>query len=165
MDGRARCAIASSALALAIASAWGLAGCGSGGSSAAPSTGSSIAGVRFSQCIRAHGVSAFPDPGGAFPAGIKRSPAFRSAMQTCLRLEPPATSTGKQFTGSQRIAALAQVRCIRDHGLANFPDPTFPRTGGELLPAIPGFNPASPAFRHAATACGLKGSVGQPRGG
>jgi hypothetical protein len=86
-------------------------------------------------------------------------------MQTCLRLEPHATSTGKPFKESQRLAALAQVRCIHDHGMPNFPDPTFPNTGGELFPAIPGFDPESPAFKHAAAACGLGRLVGQPYGG
>ena len=122
-------------------------------------------GVRFAACIRAHGVPDFPDPGRAFPPGLKHAPAFQTAMKTCLKLEPPGTSTGKHFNASQRATALAQVRCIREHGMPDFPDPTFPASGGELFPAIAGFNPASPAFRHAAAACGLQGSIGQPRGG
>ena len=143
-----------------------LAGCASGGDSAGRTTGTTAAaGVKFAQCIRSHGAPNFPDPGGSFPPGIKQSPAFGSAMQACLRLQPPATSTGKRFTESQRVAALAQVRCIRDHGMPSFPDPTFPSTGGELFPAIPGFDPDSPAFKRAAAACGLRGPVGQPRGG
>jgi hypothetical protein len=86
-------------------------------------------------------------------------------MKTCLKLEPPGRSTGKHFNSSQRAAALSQVRCIRAHGIPNFPDPTFPASGGELFPAIAGFNQASPAFRHAAAACGLTVSIGQPHGG
>jgi hypothetical protein len=60
---------------------------------------------------------------------------------------------------------LAQVRCIREHGISNVSDPTFPASGGELFPVIAGFNPASSAFRHAAAACALNGSIGQPQGG
>jgi hypothetical protein len=86
-------------------------------------------------------------------------------MKTCNRLQPESTSTGKPLTGAQRIAALAQVSCLRRHGMRNFPDPSFPSTGGELFPAIRGFNRDSPAFKHAAAACGLKGPVGQPKGG
>jgi hypothetical protein len=139
-----------------------LTACGSGGFS----VGTTAAGaLKVADCLRSHGVPNFPDPGGPSAAGIKQSPAFRSAIHTCLRLDPPATATGKTFTGAQRIAALAQVTCIRNHGMPNFPDPTFPRSGGELFPAIPGFNPESPAFRQAATACALSGPVGQPRGG
>lgn len=146
---------------LAIACVAALAACGSGGSYA----GTPGAAVKFAQCIRSHGVPNFPDPGGSFPSGIKQAPAFRSAMQTCLRLEPPGTSTGKPFSESQRIAALAEVSCIRDHGMPTFPDPTFPSTGGELFPAIPGFDPESPVFKRAAATCRLGGAVGQPHGG
>ena len=34
--------------------------------------------------------------------------------------------------------------------MPDFPDPTFPSRGGELFPAIPGFNSASPAFKRIA---------------
>lgn len=104
---------------------------------------SANSGVRFAACIRAHGVPDFPDPGGSLPPGLKHVPVFQTAMKACLKLEPPGTSTGKHFNASQRATALAQVRCIRDHGTPNFPDPTFPASGGELFPAIAGFNPAS----------------------
>jgi hypothetical protein len=117
--------------------------------------------------MRSHGVPNFPDPGapGGFSGIHKQSPAVRSAMQACNRQVPTGRSTGSVLNESQRIAALAQAGCIRHHGVPNFPDPTFPGTGGMLFPAIPGFNPASPAFRHAASVCGLKGAVGQPHGG
>ena len=122
-------------------------------------------GVRLAECVRTHGYPQFPDPGGAFPPGIKQSPAFRTAWQKCLKLEPTGSSTGTQFNASQRATALTQVRCIREHGMPNFPDPTFPASGGELFPAIAGFNPASPAFKHATAVCGLKQTIGQPHGG
>jgi hypothetical protein len=162
MNGGAnRLSMALTAVGCAIA----ISGCGS---SSAPSnstaTGNGRA-VEFASCVRSHGVPNFPDPGARFPPGIKQSPAFRSAMQTCNRLQPDGRSTGNPLTESQRIAALAQVRCLRDHGMPNFPDPTFPSSGGELFPAIPGFDPESPTFKHAAAACGVRGPVGQPHGG
>jgi len=115
--------------------------------------------------MRSHGVANFPDPGGSIPPGIKESPAFRSATETCNRLYPSGRSTGAQLTPAQRTAALAQAACIRAHGVPSFPDPTFPRSGGMLFPAIPGVDPNSPAFKHTAAECGLRGSVGQPHGG
>ena len=152
--------------ALAGVCVTGLAACGgSGPHKPAKASARTNSGVKFAQCVRTHGYPDFPDPGGAFPPGIKQSPAFESAWKTCLTLEPQGTSTGKPFNASQRATALAQVRCIRNHGIANFPDPTFPASGGELFPAIPGFNPESPAFKSAADACGLKVAVGQPHGG
>ena len=115
--------------------------------------------------MRSHGVASFPDPGGPIVSGIKQLPGFRSAMATCNRLYPSSGSTGVSSTEAQRTAALAQARCIRDHGVPNFPDPTFPSSGGELFPAVAGLDANSPAFKHAAAACGLRGSAGQPHGG
>ena len=150
---------------VALGCAIAIYGCGT---SSAPSnstgTGDGRA-VEFASCMRSRGVPNFPDPGGTFPSGIKQSPAFRSAMQACNRLQPGGASTGRPLTESQRIAALAQVRCLRDHGMPNFPDPTFPSGGGELFPAKPGFDPESPALKHADAACGLREPVGQPHGG
>ena len=132
--------------------------------SAGTASGNTVA-LEFANCMRSHGVQNFPDPGGPIVPGIKQSQAFRSGMQTCNKLYPTSRSTGATLTEAQRTAALAQARCIRDHGVPNFPDPTFPSTGGKLFPAIPGLDPESPAFKHAASACGLRGSVGQPHGG
>jgi hypothetical protein len=115
--------------------------CGSsGGPSISAATGSGDTGaVEFAGCMRSHGVPNFPDPGA--PQGgdgvLKQSPAFRSAMQTCNKLQPGGTPKATRLTEAQRIAALAQARCIRDHGMPNFPDPQFPSTGGQLIPAIP----------------------------
>ena len=49
--------------------------------------------VRFAGCMRAHGVSSFPDPtaGGAFRLGSginPRAPAFTAAMSDCRKLGP-----------------------------------------------------------------------------
>ncbi len=140
----------------------------SGGPSSSAGTGSGdTLALEFANCMRSHGVANFPDPGTppSLNADLKKSPAFRSAMQTCNKLQPAGRSSGTPLTEAQRVAALAQAKCIRDHGLPNFPDPTFPSSGGELIPAIPGFDPASPGFKHAAGACGLKLPVGQPHGG
>jgi hypothetical protein len=37
---------------------------------------------------------------------------------------------GSPASGSQRPAALANAECMRKHGVANFPDPTFLSSGG-----------------------------------
>jgi hypothetical protein len=122
----------------------------------------------FAQCMRSHGVSNFPDPtpGGGIdlPPNVNPdSPAFRSARETCRqylpnRAGPVATSA------SDRAAALALSRCMRTHGVPQFPDPAF--TSAQNAPrvlvlrgmvfAIPAsVNPKSPAFRRAARACGI----------
>ena len=83
-------------------------------------------------------------------------------MLTCNKLYPSSGSAGAPLTEAQRTVLLAQARCLRDHGVPNFPDPTFPRTGGAFFPAVPGFDPGSPAAERAAAACGVRG---QPHGG
>jgi hypothetical protein len=112
--------------------------------------------------MRAHGVPSFPDPGGSFSPGIKQNPAFGPAMQRCNKLLPISKSTSAGLPEAQRAILLAQAACIRTHGVPSFPDPTFPRGGGVSYPAVPGFDPGSPASQRAAAACGVKG---HPHGG
>jgi hypothetical protein len=42
---------------------------------------------------------------------------------------------------------------MRKHGVPNFPDPTFPRSGGRSVQLPPGLSAQSPAFLNAAKAC------------
>jgi len=65
---------------------------------------------------------------------------------------------------SQKLRALAFAKCMRGHGVPNFPDPTLgPSTGagaalalrGMVFAFSGGLDPRSPAFRQAAAACGL----------
>jgi len=151
-----------------------LTACGSTGQPSGTVTGSADAAaghtsrdLEFSECMRAHGVSAFPDPtanGLQLPAGVNaQSPAFQSAQQACKQYlpnkgAPPATSA------KDRAAALAFARCMRSHGVPGFPDPAFtsPRDAPRVL-VLRGMvfaisrtiDPKSPAFRQAASACGL----------
>ncbi len=123
--------------------------------------------VEFSDCMRSHGVTNFPDPGPnglQIPLGINtQSPSFRSAQEACKQYlpnggAPPATSA------SERGAALAFAKCMRTHGVPDFPDPAFssPTNAPRVLVlramvfAIPpSVDPKAPAFQHAARACGL----------
>ncbi len=150
-----------------------LAACGSVGQPAGTGTGAANAtangktrDVAFSDCMRAHGVTNFPDPtsnGLQVPTGINRqSPVFRSAQQACKKYlpnggAPPATSP------AERTAALTFARCMRTHGVPAFPDPAFtpPHAARVLILRSMVFalgssiDPKSPAFQQAAQACGL----------
>jgi hypothetical protein len=151
-----------------------LAACGSTGQPTGTATGaagtafrSKTRDVAFSRCMRAHGVTNFPDPtsnGLQVPASVNpRSPAFRSAQNACRQYlpnggEPPATNP------ADHGAALAFARCMRAHGLTDFPDPAMtPPTGSASVFDVHGMvfafptqiDPKSPAFRQAAHACGL----------
>jgi hypothetical protein len=55
-------------IASAAACAAALAACGSGGNHHNKTAGKVSSDVEFAQCVRSHGYSKFPDPGGAFPS-------------------------------------------------------------------------------------------------
>lgn len=61
-------------------------------------------------------------------------------------------STGQPRAGSQ---AVAYSRCMRTHGVPDFPDPTISRSGNRvgIGLSIPGSVSASPAFKTAQQAC------------
>jgi hypothetical protein len=82
-------------------------------------------GVKFSECIRAHGVSDFPDPNakGEYQYGVSVTPAvWQKAVHACKELEPPGALSG-QRTPKQQSAALRFAQCIRANGVKDFPDP------------------------------------------
>ena len=82
--------------------------------------------LKFSGCMRANGVSDFPDPNalGVFPSyGVSVTPAvWTKAVAACKALQPPGTLSAK-LTPAQESAALKFAQCIRAHGVPDFPDP------------------------------------------
>ena len=90
--------------------------------------------VSFSECMRANGVSAFPDPNASGELTIDAvangssldtsTAAFEQAMSACKDLEPPGF-TGHERSAKQQEAALEFAQCIRDHGVKDFPDPAI----------------------------------------
>ena len=152
-----------------------LAACGSTGQPSGTATGSADGAsgdktndFKFAQCMRSHGVTNFPHPtpGGGIELGPglnPASPAFRTARQACRQFlpnkaGPPATSA------ADRAAALTLARCMRSHGVPQFPDPAFtpPANAPRVLVmrgmvfAIPAsVDPKSPAFQRAARTCGF----------
>jgi hypothetical protein len=126
--------------------------------------------VGYSECMRSHGVTDFPDQtaGGGIhitpSSGIDpRSPAFQAAQQTCRKElpgggPPPASATD--------VAAEVSIsKCMRAHGVPGFPDPTgTPPTApqgnviainGAFFVLSPEIDSQSPSFKRAAAACGL----------
>jgi hypothetical protein len=81
--------------------------------------------VKFAECIRAHGVSDFPDPNekNQFEYGVSVTPAvWTKATTACKDLQPPGTLSGKR-TPKQQSASLRFAQCVRDNGVKDFPDP------------------------------------------
>jgi hypothetical protein len=131
-------------VAAAFATAVSLAACG--GSSPSTTTNTAVSGApragqrgreayRFSDCMRAHGVSDFPDPqihqdGNqvsvivSLNPTIVSSPAFKSAQQACgksVGLDQAAPALSGAGLQRQAQEALAFARCMRERG---FPSPT-----------------------------------------
>ena len=88
--------------------------------------------VKFAECMRANGVSAFPDPNASGELTIDAvangssldtsTAAFKQALSACKDLEPPGFTGGKR-SPEQQEAALKFAQCIRDNGVEDFPDP------------------------------------------
>ena len=123
------------ALALVAMVAVISAGCGGTRSSSGTSTNTASPhskAVKFAECMRANGVSGFPDPdatgaltidavanGSSLDTG---SAAFEQALSACEDLEPPGF-TGHERSAQEQEGALKFAQCIRDNGVKDFPDP------------------------------------------
>ena len=142
------------------------AACGGGGD---PSGGSHETTYQkelaFSECMRAHGVPNFPDPGsngvitsqGGGKASAKPQtqriggPQMTKANKDCAHLLP----NGGVPTAAQRQEMLNQAlkftECMRSHGVPNMPDPST--GGGAVSLGGSGINLNSPQFQSAQHAC------------
>jgi hypothetical protein len=146
----------------AIGCAVAIAACGSSGkSSNAAGTVGSSGPIKFADCMRSHGVPNFPDPRpnsgvdlGPGSGINQQSPAFQSAQRACG--EPGSTGgTLLPVSESEKLAQIAASRCMREHGVPNYPDPTFCACRPRVSVALPpGINPQSPAFQRAQKICG-----------
>jgi hypothetical protein len=97
--------------------------------------------------MRNHGLPSFPDPTmtdhngqqvayltAAIP--VDPSPAFKSAQNACRGILPTPsnnspTQLAQQQAREQHILAFA--KCVRSHGIPDFPDPT---SQGQLTPEM-----------------------------
>ena len=115
----------------AITCAVAIAACGS--SSKPRSTadvGSSPQSIKYSDCMRSHGVPNFPDLNAdgsvSLPSSINpQAPAFQAAQQTCASLRPGAGSPPPPISLPQQKSFVANAQCMRKHGVPNFPGPVF----------------------------------------
>jgi hypothetical protein len=183
MRFRARHALSITALFLACGVV--VAACGGAGSPGVASIGSStttttspaagasstnkatvyLDGVKYTECMRAHGVPNFPDPNGAgnffstMSRGIgtvngvqvdENSSFYVKANKTCQHLLPVATPAQRdQFLAR----TLKYVQCLRTHGIPNMPDPTISDGNIRLSFGPTGLRPNSPRLQAAMRAC------------
>jgi hypothetical protein len=152
-------------------------GTSSGGRGSSPESTASHeqAMVTFAKCMRASGVSNFPDPssGGRITVPTATNPAaplFKTAQAKCQKLLPGGGLPGSEPSSPHALAHWLNVsRCMRKHGIHDFPDPTTsvpskPPAGigevadreGAILLFSSTINQQSPAFTRAAAACGFQ---------
>jgi len=164
-----------SAIAIALVSAMAIAACG-GSSKPNSHGGSKSAGsfLAFSQCMRSHGVTNFPDPsshgGLQLPTGFNtQAPSFKAAQTACFHKLPGGGPGNQKPTKQQVDQEVAVSECMRAHGVTGFPDPTVHTGGppnvnpaqysavedrGGVIIAIPkSIDTNSPVFKHASQTC------------
>jgi hypothetical protein len=131
-----------------------------GGSASSSSDGSASGTdqmLAYSQCMRAHGVTDFPDPNASgnvqvAPGSLNdpmNSPQEQTAENECRHLLPGGGTSGS--VDQQKVDQLLKLaQCMRANGVPNFPDPTV--SGGNVtLNGSFAFN--SPQFQKAERAC------------
>jgi hypothetical protein len=112
---------------------------GSGGSSTGSGGSPTAAGppqsqeLAFARCMRAHGVTDFPDSGGPLQPSPGsdlniNNPTYRAAQQVCRSLEPGGHLSPAQVAQND-TNALKFAKCMRNHGIIKYPDP-IPEGGG-----------------------------------
>jgi hypothetical protein len=138
-----------------------VAGQGASSTPGASPSGDPDGGLAYAKCMREHGISDFPDPqpGGGLGGAVRGSdldpnnPQFKAADEACKSLLPSPPSNEDQ---EQEFAdMLAYAKCMREHGIADFPDPK-PGEGIVIPAAAQGtdLDPNNPQFQAANKACG-----------
>jgi len=162
------------ALLVAVASlALLAAGCGSASRSPSSSTTPSFqsfssSAYRYADCMRTHGVAGFPDPQivnqpgqrgirEMIPHALVATPPFDPAQKACRGILPTPTNVNPSQLAQQQQAraenVLAFAKCLRSHGVPDFPDPT---SQGQLTVAMvtaAGVDLHAPAVLAAAKEC------------
>ena len=123
-----------------------------------------MAAFAYARCMREHGVVAFPDPqvttdpGGAsasirqmVPQSLVASPQFKTAQKACQAIEPGPQSRGAQ--GPHKQVLLSFARCLRAHGVADFPDPSAQGALTLQMIRAAGVDLQAPSFLIAGRAC------------
>ena len=134
MTHRKRRPLAALTIVIAVAVSGGCGGAAPTGSgSSDPIAANHAKAVKFSECMRANGVSNFPDPDASGDLTIDQvangtkldtnSPAWQQAISACKSLEPSGF-TGSKRSAQQQSVARQFAQCVRQNGVSDFPDPT-----------------------------------------
>jgi hypothetical protein len=110
--------------------------------------------------MRSRGISNFPDPSPRGGFNLRAlgpeagSPTFLAEQTACAKTQSAGSERPARYTGEQEQQIVAKARCIRAHGVPNFPDPRTVRDGMFGEPNLPpGWDPDAPAVVKATKAC------------
>jgi hypothetical protein len=138
-----------------------------GSSSAAGQSSSHVSGkpstLAYAKCMQSHGIKNFPEPNSSGQLVLTpgeslpdtSSPQFQVAAKACVSLRPAGVSPAQQ--AQQLDKDIAYAKCMRSHGVTNFPDPD-PSTGDSF--DLQGIDVNSSQVQSADKACGGNSSVG-----
>jgi hypothetical protein len=127
--------------------------------------------------MRSNGVPSFPDPGSGSGPGLQipasktvgsgqtmtvsgvsvSAPAFQAAMQKCRKDLPHGPRLSASQVAQTESNAISAAKCMRAHGVPNYPDPKIiPAPGGhgiDIRIGGPGINWQSPLAQQAIHKC------------
>jgi hypothetical protein len=157
VKGRGRVLVAAVACVTLLA-----AGCGGGGKQGGGSSSAYTDALAYAHCMRAHGVGNWPDPTSSGDFLLKGnsqtnpadSPDYTSANKACGHLLPNRGRPTAAQTQKVEAEALKYARCMRAHGVPNFPDPDpNPNHAGINLGGTESIDHSAPQFQAAMKAC------------
>jgi hypothetical protein len=120
---------------------------------------------KYSSCMRTHGVPDFPDPRVSTGDGhvsiavrvtptLTSSPRFNSAQTACRGILPmPSPGQIAQQQHAEERGKLSFAKCVRSHGITNFPDPTSQGQISRQMVTAAGVDLHAPGVLAAAKAC------------
>ncbi|MHB1571966.1 MAG: hypothetical protein ACYC0H_22545 [Solirubrobacteraceae bacterium] len=118
--------------------------------------------VTFSQCMRSHGATGFPDPtigSNGLPSWTlnasenTQAPAYLAARKSCKKDLPSLAPRTLAQKAAAHAAALKYAACMRSNGVPDFPDPNAQGQIQINAAGASGLDPSSPQFQKAQTAC------------
>ena len=146
--------IATAGLALVVAACSGGSGPssagsgppGAGGSANPPPASSQV--LAFALCMRSHGVPKYPEPNSSntMPNGLPKvgpqhlavtMSEFQAALGACGHLLPNGGQATQSAAHQLLSDGLKFARCVRSHGVLNWPDPTHSTATALALGAPP----------------------------
>jgi hypothetical protein len=153
----AACSAGSNSSGVASVSSSQAAGQASSHVSGKPST------LAYAKCMQSHGIKNFPEPNSSGQLTVTpgeslpdfNSPQFQAAAKACVSLHPAGVTPAQQ--AQQLHNDIAYAKCMRSHGVTNFPDPD-PSTGDSF--DLRGIDVNSSQVQSADKACGGNSSVG-----